>query len=567
MVARKNPGPAGRTSDAIYFARGVDDLPPDASVFRKNITAKSLRAQLSTTLGISENLHVPPRTSTRPPLEASSRHAIIFCLQTQDEIVNRRLLFHRQGEPFLPQAIRDVLPYFLGAVSEDHLYALRRYQDARKRLRRLEREYTEAQAVTRDASNAARRLRDEARRAGLLPLDAPGDDVTAVLQLLTEATVPRPISFSTLDDPEADLADLDERRRSLLRQLRGLREEIADVTRMNREASRFEVEAREQEARLLSIGLVSETNRDVGEMCPLCESQLAVPVPEVSDLRASLQDVRTQLRSVRRDAPRLQERLSALATQRDDINEELGKVNADIARRISDNERLRLEQHQFTEQARVVGRIAYYLENMAAVDEDSQLAQTLDQLRAETAELESLLDRDVAEEHVMTALNLLGRDLTTFGQQLRLEHGEHPLRLDLKRLTVLADTDDGPLPLTQMGSGENWVGYHVAVHLSLHRLFRRRQRPIPGVLMLDQPSQPYYPPERDQQEWVDGASDEDREAVRQLFRVLREYCAASTPHMQIIVTDHVELLDNWFKEAIVARWRAGLALVPQVWLE
>ena len=125
-----------------------------------------------------------------------------------------------------------MLPYFLGAVSEDHLYALRRYQDARKRLRRLEREYTEAQAVTRDASNAARRLRDEARRAGLLPLDAPGDDVTAVLQLLTEATVPRPISFSTLDDPEADLADLDERRRSLLRQLRGLREEIADVTRM-----------------------------------------------------------------------------------------------------------------------------------------------------------------------------------------------------------------------------------------------------------------------------------------------------------------------------------------------
>ena len=67
--------------------------------------------------------------------------------------------------------------------------------------------------------------------------------------------------------------------------------------------------------------------------------------------------------------------------------------------------------------------------------------------------------------------------------------------------------------------------------------------------------------------WVDGASDEDREAVRQLFRVLWEYCAASTPHMQIIVTDHVELLDNWFKEAIVARWRAGLALVPQVWLE
>ena len=35
-----------------------------------------------------------------------------------------------------------------------------------------------------------------------------------------------------------------------------------------------------------------------------------------------------------------------------------------------------------------------------------------------------------------------------------------------------SNTVDGPLTLSQMGSGENWVGYHVAVHLSLHRLFR-----------------------------------------------------------------------------------------------
>jgi hypothetical protein len=61
--------------------------------------------------------------------------------------------------------------------------------------------------------------------------------------------------------------------------------------------------------------------------------------------------------------------------------------------------------------------------------------------------------------------------------------------MDLKHLTVVADTDDGPLSLSQMGSGENWVGYHVAVHLSLHSLFRRRHRPVSRFLMLDQPSQ------------------------------------------------------------------------------
>ena len=137
LIARKNPGPAGRSSAEIYFARGIGKLPSDASVFHKNITGSGLKIQLSATLGITENIHVPETWSTRLPLEASSRHVILFCLQDQDEIANRRLLFHRQGEPFFPRAISDALPYFLGAVEEDHFLALKRYKDVRARLRKL----------------------------------------------------------------------------------------------------------------------------------------------------------------------------------------------------------------------------------------------------------------------------------------------------------------------------------------------------------------------------------------------------------------------------------------------
>ena len=66
LVARKNPGPAGRASDEIYFARGVEALPEDPSGFHKNITADGLKTQLSATLGISENIHVPGRGGQPP---------------------------------------------------------------------------------------------------------------------------------------------------------------------------------------------------------------------------------------------------------------------------------------------------------------------------------------------------------------------------------------------------------------------------------------------------------------------------------------------------------------------
>ena len=566
FIARKNPGPAGRASDEIYFERGLEELPDGVGGLHKNITGNGLKEQLSVILGISENIHIPDAGATRQPLEASSRHAILFCLQAQDEVANRRLLFHRQGEQFLPQAIRDVLPFFLGTVSEEHFFALKRHQDARKRQRRLEREYAEAQAITRDTSRAARGLLEEARRTRLVPTNAQAETASGVLDLLRDATVPREIVFSSVDDPEADLRGLDEHRRMLVRQLQEVREEIADVERLNREASEFKMEAHEQEARLASIGLMPEGVGAVANSCPLCESELAVPIPAVSEIQASLLNVQTQLRSVRRDEPRLQERLAGLASQRDDLSEQLRDVQADIAKRIQDNERLRLEQQQFAEQARVAGRIAFYLENASAIADDSELTRKLALVRAEMEELERVLDIDAAQERLTTALNIVGRDLTDLAKQLGLEHGENPLRLDLKRLTVVADTDDGPLSLSQMGSGENWVGYHVAAHLSLHKLFCRRGRPVPGLLMLDQPSQAHYPPERDEEGRIENLTDEDRTAVRLLFESLYRYCSTHAPDVQIIVVDHVELLDDWFVSSIVERWRDERALVPELWL-
>lgn len=564
LLARRNPGPAGRASDDIYFIRGIEELPPNHSSFRKNITIDGLKAQLSNVLGISENVHVPPDGATRQPLEASSRHAILFCLQGQDEIANRRLLFHRQGEQFFPQAIKDALPYFLGAVDEDHYLTLKRYNDARARLRKLERELAEVTAVTRDVSARAEGLLGEARRSDLVPADAVASDIASVMALLRQAAEPRSFELAPTGEAHTDLAELEDRRRRLRGNLEEVREEITEVQRLGREASQFQSEAQEQEARLASIGLLPTADA-TREICPLCDSHLPVPVPSVSEMRQALSGLQGQLASVRRDSPRLQGRLAELETHRATLEQQLRDVQQNLADRIRDNERLRIQQNQFTEQARVMGRITYYLENVEAAEGGSQLQQAIERLRAEIAELELALDDDLLQTRLDTALGLVSRDLTAYATRLGLEHGDNPLRLDLKNLTIIADTVDGPLALSQMGSGENWVGYHVAAHLSLHKLFRRRHRPVPAFLMLDQPSQAHYPPERDENGRLDGLTDEDQAAVQQLFKLLLDYSTDMHPLMQIIVTDHVELLEQWFRDAIVERWRDGIKFVPPAW--
>ncbi|HEX9590377.1 MAG TPA: DUF3732 domain-containing protein [Bradyrhizobium sp.] len=564
LLARKNPGPAGRTSDEIYLERGVEVLPVTTTSFQKNITGDGLRSQLSVVLGISENLHVPPDTASRQPMEASSRHAILFCLQAQDEIANRKFLFHRQGEQFFPAAIKDSLPYFLGAVDEAHFLALMRYNDARTRLRRAERDQLEYRSAVDAASNTALSLVDEARRVGLISRVG-GSDAASTHVLLTEAAMPQPMNLDLIDDPTADMEQLEERRRRLRGDLQEVRDDIAEVERANRDASEFETETKEQEARLLSLELI-RGHESFPDHCPLCDSQLTVAVPTVDEIRQSLASIGTQLTSVRRDSPRLQERLALLEARRAELEELLRVVQRQIAQRIADNERLRIQQNQFSEQARVAGRIAYYLESYTSIGPTSDLSQTIDRLKAEIAELEKVLDDDALETRIDTALSLVAQELTAYANSLSLEHGANPLRLDRKHLTVVADTVDGPLSLAQMGSGENWVGYHVAAHLGLHKLLRRRSRPVPAFLMLDQPSQAHYPPEHDANGLIAGLADEDQAAVHRLFKLLSAYCVELTPRMQVIVSDHVELLDDWFRDAIVQRWRDGIKLVPVDWL-
>jgi hypothetical protein len=85
--------------------------------------------------------------------------------------------------------------------------------------------------------------------------------------------------------------------------------------------------------------------------------------------------------------------------------------------------------------------------------------------------------------------------------------------------------------------------------------------------MLDQPSQAHYPAERDDEGKIDSLEDEDQAAVQRLFELLSRYCRELNPGMQVIVADHVELLEPWFREAIAERWRDGIKLVPQSWLK
>ncbi len=302
FIARDNPGPGATTGSKVFIQRGAMEKYPSVDDIAKNITAGSLKTFVTQFSGISENEHRPD-TGTREALSANIAHALFLCFQKQGTIASQDQLFHRMNEDFLPQSMKDTLPYFLGAVDESHFQLLAELDELRKRLRVLE--ATEAKRLQTIEVSRGRvtRIINEGKRVGLIPSDyqAVDDTVFSYLERVADTQVEEPGIIpdfgETIETLGGEQSTLQRRLSELNQDLRAAKAFLSDQTELSKEAN-------EQRARLQSMGLYNDGVAD-NSSCPICDSKLATPVPEVSELRSSLERVQSQLASVHKESPHL----------------------------------------------------------------------------------------------------------------------------------------------------------------------------------------------------------------------------------------------------------------------
>jgi hypothetical protein len=58
---------------------------------------------------------------------------------------------------------------------------------------------------------------------------------------------------------------------------------------------------------------------------------------------------------------------------------------------------------------------------------------------------------------------------------------------------------------------------------------------------------------------------EDRTAVIRMFKLVIEVVKSLAPKMQVVITEHADIADDWYQGTVRERWRGGLKLVPDEW--
>ena len=515
-----------------------------------------------------DNRNQPALGQTRHALSASFVHSLFYCFQGQGEIANPEILFHRQNREWMPQTIRDTLPYFLGAQGPDDLRRREELVERRRELRRLSQRLRAAEAERTAGLDRAGALLAETVDVGLLP-EIPETPTLASARSELRRVLETPTAAAQAVESGSEFDRLRDRRRELTQQVRDFGEQIRSLEQFADADHDHTAELSEQHARLASIGLIPrEGNPD--PICALCGHPLEQDPEAFASIERALNRADRRLELARRDTPRIEAARSTLVDRQRAARDEIRDVDQALNALAARDELVQRARDALNVQSYVRGRIALYLDNSADTDDEEleRLRHEVSQAEEVVARLAAALDSEALRSRTTSLLRTVSRQMTTWARELDLEHSADGALIDLDRLTIVADTPSGPAYMDAggIGSGMNWVGYHLTAYLALQRFFIEQRRPVPSFLVLDQPSQAFFPRDRDTGGDLDELTDTDRENTRRLYALTFEVVRQLGGSLQVVALDHADFDDDWFASSVVQRWRGGNALIPREWL-
>ena len=570
LVAKPTPPHGGASCSTAMLRRGTELLIPEFKDLAVNTDDDSIVALLSRLLGIPENRTEVALEHSRDSFDANIKHTFYYLFQKQGLVANPDQLFYRQNEPHQPQAIRDTLPILLGVSSHDRYELESDLRRAQRDLKISNKKLEQARDAVDTSHEQAIGLYSEAKSVGVIGNTDENPNADEIIGTLRSALSWKPETVP--DDDGSRVSLLEDELVGLRQDRRDTQARIDAARQFAKRSGGYENEAAEQIDRLASIKALPK-NPDSGEwQWPFSERNLALDSPVAVVLLNELESLDKELRIATGQRPKLEAYLAELAGKVDGIAGDIRQKESELSSAISANEVIAQMGTRNNAAARVVGRISLFLETLLPDEDLARLETENRRLINKVKQLEEQIGADDSNELLTSILNNISAQVTRYIHTFEAEFRDFPARLNLTQLTIIFDRPERPVPMSRTGGGENHLAYHLSALLALHLFAAQNNRPIPRFLLIDQPTQVYFPSEQVYKD-ADGSvrrteTDADLNAVRRLFELLLKFTREDVPGFQLIVTEHANLREEWFQDALVEEpWTKPPALVPENWPE
>ncbi|WP_428508796.1 DUF3732 domain-containing protein [Roseateles sp.] len=548
------------------------------------------KARLGEAFGIEA---MPMAESDQPernsPDRPSIRQFTPYVFVTKEVIDSETVLLHGLDSSRRAPPIIATMPYFLGVVTGSTAAAERRLRQARRAL-----EIDTAREEARIAKDSVLKQRSnvllgEAQQLGLVESTPEGADEAVLISMVRRAASPtaRPLQY-----PGADQLDrLQERRKACLKELGQTKRKLRALAVTEQESLDYETAVTTQHQKLRIAEHLHLL--DVPTKCPVCESETASGAEVAVAMRRSLETIRAETSAVGRLRPQIGAASAQLNTRVEELSGLLRELDAAVASTLNQI----AEAKQYADLAQLQsffrGKATFFLETV-----DDQLlkpAKDLTKQRDEIADLEAKVDADNRRIRMRRAEAVVSKYASeVFSKLPKVEPCVDAELVFSAREPAVSVIEDGPegavLSMADLGSDQNWLAVHVALAFGLQRHFEKERRPVPGVIVLDQLSRPYFPNQgrdadevedeededvagvesdmaEDRPDEISISDDEDYEAMRQHIDFLFKEVDARSG-LQVLLLEHAYFpSDPRYVSATKERWTkaSGKGLIPRDW--
>ncbi|MDR6583449.1 DUF3732 domain-containing protein [Herbaspirillum frisingense] len=513
----------------------------------------------------------------------SYRDLVPFNLLPQHIVANPNTLFFKSDSYQHKEKLKKTLPYALGIVTAEDLLAEREKNRLNKLLEiYLKRQQDRAKAFSSWESEISR-LWDEAIELGVIAKGNAGTSADR-LEQLTEVNSAFLEGKLEQQLKTPDYAHTNERYKLVKKKEEELqsavdkhRREIRSYERLSSRATGFAVAVAEEKARIINLDWLQHSLSENQE-CVVCGNPHADLQPIMTRLASEFQRV-TTISDALATNPVVDKELDGLKAALLKLSDEL---------QVTRKERLQLAAIENSAKGSLsrtyvlLGRLQALLMALHTLNKSDDLEEQIQEIKQKISEIDKDRPFSLREAREQSIHEKIGRLIKGYAKNYGLEErGE--IRLDKNELTLsFRDGENKKEYLWEVGSGANWMGYHLATFLALHEylcLERGANNPVFSFLVIDQPSQVYFPSAQSGANQLDGDEDQlaairqeresDITATTRIFKGLARGLTRSQNKYQIIVLEHA---DNSIWGEVknthqVAAWKnRSDGLIPIEWI-
>ena len=569
LLARREPGDQQNTGD-MFILEGSEIAVPH-HIEQKNANVDFVKDALNRLARLT-NLEFEPSSESGYKSRPSFRDLMAFTFQPQNIVANPDVMFFKADTTEHREKLKTIFPYILGAVTAAVLQARFELDRLNRLLRRKE---TELRTI--NLTNSAWQLEAQgwlrqAMELGLIPADQsmPSDWSSIVDQLrsiaASNARNARP-SLAGIDVTLTRLETLRARESDLARQLNVHRQRLNELRRLLESSQAYGGAILVQRDRLGLAnwlrGLIdNETDDAVAKLSHGDRSQLA-------RLCDSLDALDIKFKSLPSVSDTLDKEMLRQRSATEQVLGQLNEIRTEISELERDSDAAQEAADHFDRIERFLGRLEQAILLYDRADHSSGLREEIAALRTQIEEYQRIISEAEIRRKLNNALNRIENTASQLIPRLDAEWPDAPIKLIIEDLTIKVIRGTRDDYLWEIGSGANWLAYHVSLTLALQRFFLAEPHHfVPGLLIYDQPSQVYFPKRTASDEYADSFSlrDQDVVAVRKVFALLGDEVQAAGGRLQIVVLDHADegVWGGLTGVALTEEWR-GSALVPSGW--